>query len=312
MKTSHHLLAIVLAGIAFNPVSPPAFGSDDTVSVSLAEALKLLEGLPDLKGKSEEEAKRIVESNPGIARRVDLAEKKVREAMAKRGTEIDLAELDAAVREMESIRELQGKSEEETARIMASDPAVRRRVASARRRLSAAAGGHAEEETEDADDAAESASAEGDLAPDDVEPIVAFDDSSTKTMDDVFFGELNWDFGGFRGQKAEKTDVRISGLKMGREGLSFDYVENLSSWGLGYDEAGALACLFVCDYDGNWVGGKFDWISSSRDTRDFENIYSGYEGWDLHNVPNPCPVVFVIVSADGGKRSNVISGIWER
>lgn len=63
---------------------------------------------------------------------------------------------------------------------------------------------------------------------------------------------------------------------------------------------------------GAWVGGKFDWISSSRRSRDFVNVYSGYAGWSLADVPNPCQAAFVIVSPDGKKRSNVIAGTWSR
>lgn len=138
-------------------------------------------------------------------------------------------------------------------------------------------------------------------------------DTSTNSLDAVDFGILKWDFGGFRpATECLRSEVEISGLKIASNGLSFRYVHDLSVWGLGYGEAEALACLFVCDNDGNWVGGKFDWISSSRTKRSFENVYGGYGGWSLSRVPNPCPAAFVIVSRDGRKRSNVISGIWER
>jgi hypothetical protein len=74
-----------------------------------------------------------------------------------------------------------------------------------------------------------------------------------------------------------------------------------------------VACLFVQRSDGKWVGGKFDWISSSRTTRDFNNILDKpYLGWNLNGVPNPCSVVYVVVKADGKKRSNTIRGEWRR
>ena len=60
------------------------------------------------------------------------------------------------------------------------------------------------------------------------------------------------------------------------------------------------------------VGGKFDWISSSRSTRDFKNIYGGYGGWNLSNVPKTTTAAFVIVSKDGKWRSNIVVGLWER
>ena len=139
------------------------------------------------------------------------------------------------------------------------------------------------------------------------------DGALTNGLDAVDFEILHWDFGGFKpSSHCERSAPQLSGLKMKRDGLSFKYVEDLSSWGLAYETADALACLFVCDKDGKWVGGKFDWISSSRRTRDFKNVYSGYNDWSLANVPNPCPAAFVIVSKDGKKRSNVISGMWQR
>lgn len=141
-----------------------------------------------------------------------------------------------------------------------------------------------------------------------------FDMSTTNSLDMVDFSILDWKFGGFHpATNCVRSAVEISGLKMSRDGLGFKYISDLSGWGYSYgDYSGALACLFVCDNDGKWVGGKFDWISSSRNTRDFNNVYSGYNGWSLSNVPNPCPVAFVIVSKDGKKRSNVITAIWER
>ena len=137
---------------------------------------------------------------------------------------------------------------------------------------------------------------------------------STNLFDSVPFELLHFDYGGFHPPtNCHRSAVELSRLKVKRDGLSFKYIEDLSHWGLAHEDyTGALACLFVCDRDGRWVGGKFDWISSSRTTRDFENIYDGYNGWSLRNVPNPCPVAFVIVHVKGKQRSNVIGSIWQR
>ena len=83
-------------------------------------------------------------------------------------------------------------------------------------------------------------------------------------------------------------------------------------WGPAFTIYLPLACLFVKDNSGRWVGGKFDWISSSRRSRNFENIFNGYSQWSLANVPNPCQAAFVIASADGKRRSNVLVGTWSR
>lgn len=130
--------------------------------------------------------------------------------------------------------------------------------------------------------------------------------------DAVPFSSLRWSYGGVNGAGAQPSAVSISGLSCSRSGLAFRYNTNLSAWGLSYGDANALACLFVQKSDGSWVGGKFDWISSSRTTRGFENIFGGYNGWSLAGVPNPCSVAFVIIDGNHRRRSNVISGTWTR
>ncbi len=142
-------------------------------------------------------------------------------------------------------------------------------------------------------------------------------------LDEMTYEELDWSFGGFDGSEAEGSQVMIGGLEMSKNGLSFEYDFDLATWGLeetqyeGGPHGGAIACLFVLDNDGNWVGGKFDWISSSRQMREFANIYGTgpegvYGGWDLSNVPKSTTAAFVIVSADGKLRSNVITARWDR
>ncbi len=131
--------------------------------------------------------------------------------------------------------------------------------------------------------------------------------------DAVPFSSLNWTYGGVNASGAKQSGVVISGLSCSRSGLSFRYVKNLSAWGRSNSQAADLACLFVQRSDGRWVGGKFDWISSSRTSRGFENIlHEHYNGWSLAGVPNPCNVAFVIVNNDHRRRSNVIAGRWSR
>ncbi len=140
--------------------------------------------------------------------------------------------------------------------------------------------------------------------------------SSTSTAgaaDAVPYGSLRWTYGGVNGGAASKTSASIGGLGMSKNNLSYRWTgATLSSWGLSNSAIGAYACLFVQKSDGSWVGGKFDWISTSRTSRSFENIYGGYEGWKLSGVPNPCQAAFVIISADCKKRTNVISAKWSR
>jgi hypothetical protein len=146
-----------------------------------------------------------------------------------------------------------------------------------------------------------------------IEHVLGASGSWTNFLDAAPFETFKWVYGGFHGEKAQPREVAISSLKMKPDGLSFKWVQDLSQWGIANEDyTQAVACLFVMNKNGEWVGGKFDWISSSRNTRDFKNVYSGYNDWNLMDVPNPCPAAFVIVSKDGGKRSNVIGGMWQR
>ena len=131
--------------------------------------------------------------------------------------------------------------------------------------------------------------------------------------DHVPFGSLKWTFGGKpNGSGARNGGVVISGARFSSRGVSFTYNHDLSAWGYSSGALGGVACLFVQKTNGQWVGGKFDWISSSRRSRGFENVFGGYAGWSLEGVPNPCAAAFVIVSPDGKRRSNVIAGTWSR
>lgn len=128
--------------------------------------------------------------------------------------------------------------------------------------------------------------------------------------DEVDFSLLSWDYGGFRGGGATPAEAcRISDLRVSASGLSYRWAEGGCEQ-LGASDRGdasqTLACLFVKGMDGKWRGGKFDWISTSRTTRDFANIRSGYHGWPTDSIAAATAYAFVIVSADGNKRTNVI------
>lgn len=147
------------------------------------------------------------------------------------------------------------------------------------------------------------------------ETEIPADTAPNTHSDAVPFNHFNWVYGGFNGSGAtiHPFDPLLSNIRYTSNGLAFTYDRDLTAWGRAPGDAGgALACLFVQRADGSWVGGKFDWISSSRSTRDFKNIKSGYNGWSLADVPNPCQAAFVIVHVNGKQRSNVISSSWRR
>jgi uncharacterized repeat protein (TIGR02543 family) len=129
------------------------------------------------------------------------------------------------------------------------------------------------------------------------------------SADDVDFSLLQWTYGGFKGESAKLgAEPRITGLKLNNSGMSYSWksggCESLGATS-GSDYSRTVACLF-CHYGGKWVGGKFDWVSTSRRTRDFKNIHEGYNGWSPKAFSGADAYAFVIVSKDGKSRSNVI------
>ena len=127
---------------------------------------------------------------------------------------------------------------------------------------------------------------------------------------DVPYGDLDFCWGGFSGRKAKPVDgVEIANLKVSSDGMSYSWksggCEKLGAEDRS-DASQTLACLF-CKIGGTWKGGKFDWISTSRKSRSFENIRGGYHGWDASAISKAEAYAFVIVSKDGKRRTNVIT-----
>ena len=132
--------------------------------------------------------------------------------------------------------------------------------------------------------------------------------TATPSPDEVGFAQLKWNYGGFKGGAATlESSTRISKLQVNSGGMSYSWAsggcEKLGA--ASSTDAACVACLF-CHIGGEWIGGKFDWISTSRRTRDFKNIRSSYNGWMSNAIEKADAYAFVIVSRDGKKRSNVI------
>lgn len=120
---------------------------------------------------------------------------------------------------------------------------------------------------------------------------------------------LDFKYGGFKGGKAvELHGCKIESLKVTSDKLSYKWVSG-GCEALGAsdksDYSKTVACAFFWD-GSKWVGGKFDWISTSRTSRSFENIKDGYHGWDAGAFFAAKKHGFCIVSADGKRRSNFI------
>ena len=103
-------------------------------------------------------------------------------------------------------------------------------------------------------------------------------------------------------------DTQIKDLKVGSGWLSYRWAKgNLRNWGINNDhDARALAIAGYGSDGKQYRCAKFDWISTDRLTRSFENIDSGYNGFNaktFQQAPRKC---FFIMSADGKKRTNVL------
>lgn len=145
-------------------------------------------------------------------------------------------------------------------------------------------------------------------------PVVVAEDATTTpeaaqptSADAVDFSTLDFCWGGFKGGSAKAVDgVEIGSLKVSASKMTYKWVsggcERLGA--ANKSDANCLACLF-CLIDGRWVGGKFDWISTSRTSRSLTNIAEGYHGWDRDAVSKADAYAFVIISDGGRLRSNV-------
>lgn len=128
------------------------------------------------------------------------------------------------------------------------------------------------------------------------------------SVDDADFDTLDFCYGGFDGSHAIRSDdVRIVLDSVSSSGLRYHYasgdLRSISPANT-HDNPDCLACLF-CREDGSWKGGKFDWVSSDRLSRDFSNIRTGYHGWPTYAVESADAYAFCIVSKDGRARTNL-------
>jgi len=126
------------------------------------------------------------------------------------------------------------------------------------------------------------------------------------SIDQLDYSVLRWNFGGFNGAGAKLDSPRISGLKTDGRNLHYKWDVGLSGWGLSHGDAGAICAVFF-DRGGTWVGGKFDWVSTSRAHRELKHVES-YNNWPSSGIKLPWSgrVAFVVVSANGKHRSNVL------
>lgn len=124
--------------------------------------------------------------------------------------------------------------------------------------------------------------------------------------DAMDYALLRWQYGGVNASGAKFDSPRLSGLSCNGRSVSYRWDVGMAGWGLGNGDAGAICCVFF-ERDGQWIGGKFDWVSVSRTNRELKHVES-YSNWPSSGIKLPWrgKVAFVVVSADGRRRSNVV------
>ena len=114
--------------------------------------------------------------------------------------------------------------------------------------------------------------------------------------DAVPFASLQWAFGGFDGSKATLSTPRLSNASCNGKVLYYKWDVGLAGWGLSHGDAGAVCAAFI-ERNGQWIGGKFDWVSTSRASRELKHMES-YNNWPSSGIKLPIrgKVAFVVIS----------------
>ena len=137
-------------------------------------------------------------------------------------------------------------------------------------------------------------------------PDVPTPGTPSVAVDQLDYALLRWQYGGVNASGAKLDSPRLSGLSCNGRSVSYHWDVGMSGWGLGNGDAGAICAVFFLR-DGKWIGGKFDWVSVSRSNRELKHVES-YSNWPASGITLPWRgrVAFVVVSADGKRRSNVL------
>lgn len=130
-----------------------------------------------------------------------------------------------------------------------------------------------------------------------VPPVVAAGDA-------IPFSSLEWKYGGFTAKNAVFDRVTLSSLTCDGNNVRYKFDVGLDAWGLGHTEAGAICAVFIERPSGFWEGGKFDWVSTSRTSRELKHL-KDYNEWN-ESLPVRGRIAFGVFSADGKRRSNIL------
>lgn len=112
------------------------------------------------------------------------------------------------------------------------------------------------------------------------------------------------------GKCRESNDAQIKDFKMDKKGMSYKWAKGGCESLGAKDKSDAGATLAVCGYSNNGIDyhvTKFDWISTSRTTRSWENVKEHYNGINpdtFFEAPYHC---FFICDKHGNYRTNVLT-----
>lgn len=131
------------------------------------------------------------------------------------------------------------------------------------------------------------------------------DKPTPTTGDEIDFSLLQWKYGGFSGGNAKLDGPTLANLSFNGKAVSYRWVTDMTMWGLGNADAKAICAIFF-EIDGKWVGGKFDWVSVTRASRELKHVES-YSTWPQSGIKLPFKgrVAFVVSHSDGKRRGNV-------
>ena len=138
------------------------------------------------------------------------------------------------------------------------------------------------------------------------QPVAAPGGATAAASDPLPPGKVAW-FGTPKcGSAARVARAEIANLRVSPPGLSYKWVSG-GCEALGASGAGDIGPICALGYQtaaGAWKIAKFDHISTSRTSRDYKNLQEGYNGWNWGEVSTAKSFCFVILSADGKRRTN--------
>lgn len=131
--------------------------------------------------------------------------------------------------------------------------------------------------------------------------------TTPQTGDDVDLSKAVWHGPDGRGAKVTETLYNLT-----FDGKAFRYRQSAGTakWTprTGAKSVNQYACFFV-KRNGVWTGGKFDWSSETRNSRERTNIDGGYTG-GIRPVPGE-EVRFCLMDLNGTKRTNAPGVKWK-